>query len=353
MSATLFSFGVSDVKADIDLDYRKEISIKVTNALRDENWSVLEAMANEFGKNNSRTPSGKSCLALYEDDLLRDIGIVQLRSDDDIRNGVYKQKTTEELNGPIPSQYDRVNESWDALGKKLDKWRSAYPDSPNPQIAKAIYFFNRGNYFIGQQWAQNVYREAWPMLALNLASANDILTGLQKSNKRSPIWFSIKFRILGVISAPREEFDALISDALANAQGYENALTAAFTYLQPRWGGTYQKMEDFAIAANNKTLDFDFGGMYASLYWNLAAYGPDEIDSEFFSRTKSSWPKMQKSFNNMLKHYPMERNYAGYALFSCMANDLTLTKKLLSKAGVSTFTEYWPIELRQRCVSRN
>lgn len=339
-----------DVIADSDQDIRDEMATRMAKAWETSDFATLESMENEYLKSDARTPSGKRLLAIYDKYQRAFIYITPPTEVLKMLTSNKQMISEEEVTGPSPSRYKIMNQQWDKVEKKIDKWIRTYPNSPNPIIAKAIFYRNRAIYFRGYQWASKVNDEAWPIYHKNYALAKELLIKSRAISRKNPIWFELMLSLSGGQSAPRQEIDALIRDALENGQGYSDALQAAFHYMQPRWGGSYEQMEKFARLANQKSYSQEHGEVYARLYWNLVGTQQDEMNQEFFARTHASWPLLSQSFEIIIQRHPASRNFSGYALFACMAKDFSKTKQLLVKAQTLFYFQAWPRELQRACA---
>jgi hypothetical protein len=334
--------------ADGDLDVRRAIAKKMMAAWQTDDFGLLESMENDFLNPVSRTPSGKRTLSVFQADMFKLISIRPESATSELLLGSGREPE-EEINGPPLSRYEVVNKQWDGVQKKIEKWQKRFPNSPHPNIAMAQYYLNRGSYFRGQRFSEDVLNDAWPTYRSCYNSAKKLLLETKNISQKNPAWFEIMFVVLGAEQVHRTEIDALISETLVNGQGYPDAFQAAFHYMQPRWGGSYERMEEFAVMANEKTYEQEHGEMYSRLYWNLVATQADELDQGFFARTRASWPLISKSFEAIVRDHPEPRNFSGYALFACIEKDRTKAKELLADAGTMVYFSKWPRELQQLC----
>ncbi|MFZ3183087.1 MAG: DUF4034 domain-containing protein [Pseudomonas sp.] len=346
----IFSIFISwTAQADDDADYRLKITTKFADAWQNENWPVLESMENQYLNPSERTPSGKRSLAVFEKNLSWFISIRPIATTLELIKSNSSFETEESVNGPPPSRYEIVNQEWDKVESKINNWNKAFPNSPNPKLAKAEYYIERGSYFRGSRWASDVHKEAWPIHQQNFDAAKKLLIDTQSVSRQNPIWFSLMLTIAGAQSSPQQEIYTLITDTLENGQGYPDAIQSAFHFMQPRWGGSYQQMDDFAQLANQKTEKQEHGGIYARLYWIMVSSSNDEMNQGFFKRSGVSWPMLSQSFEAIIQRFPAPRNISGYALFACMANDIPKAKHLLIDANSPKYIESWPRELQQLC----
>lgn len=348
--AILFS---CQLYADADEEFREALAGKIAVALKKGDFAALELLENGYLDPSVRSPSGKIILSIFASYLESYLTLPHFDRTSGSFINPFADLGRDQTEGPDPSAFPEANRHWDAVGGFVAEWERQYPESPNPKIAKAIYFLNRAHYFRGSTWAAKVHPEAWPVHASNLESAKRVLTGSAKTSRNNPVWFDLRLRIAGIQSADRQEIDLLIKDTLENSRGYMPALQAAFHFMSPRWGGSYAEMDAFAQLANAATRTSMGGETYARIYWNLVATIPAEINLAFFQRTKASWPLLDESFGMMTKNHPTERNFSGHALFACMAGEFSRARELITKAGTVDHTAIWPQELRLHCYPRS
>lgn len=337
-------------RADNDLDIRNQLAITIANAWQADDFATLESLENEYRDPAKRTPSGKRLLSLFEQDLSPFICICRTQDTLDAMIHGKSIADSESRNGPDPSLYFVRELEWRKVEAKIDSWQKAYPDSPNPVLARVNFHINKANYFRGSRWASKVHEQAWPIYRENYQAARKLLVESRDLTRKNPIWFSFMLSVLGAQSAPRSEIDAAIADTLENGQGYPNALYAAFFFMQPRWGGSYAQMDEFARLANQKTERTENGEVYARLYWNMVSLQSGEMNREFFERTGASWPLLKASFERLVGSHPEPRNLTAYALFSCLANDTEGARRLLRRANTAVYFESWPRSLQNECA---
>lgn len=338
--------------ADADQDLRTAIETKMQTAWDSEQFAVLEQMAEEFINPDKRTVSGKRLLAVYEsklDGMLYYIPPKRTPGNQLSEEQLKKLEDDEKRRGPDPSQYEALNKEWDKIEAKLKRWERQFPKSPTPQIAMAEYFMNRGYRFRGSGLAKEVRPEAWPILRRNFEAAADVLISSPDISRRNPMWFSAMLSIAGILDMPPEGVRALIDDTLKNGQGYSNALQAAFQFMQPKWGGSVQEMESYAVEADLRSFPEEKGQTYARLYWNLYANELRDFSGGFFRRTLVNRERLWKSFEVIIRLYPEPRNFTGYAMFACEAGDMSKVRAMIAKAGTLEYYQRWPEKLRNAC----
>ncbi len=117
--------------------------------------------------------------------------------------------------------------------------------------------------------------------------------------------------------------------------------------LMPRWGGSYEAVDQLINDVDVKThrqLGFE---MYARLYWIYASLEGDDVD--IFSDAQAQWPAMRSGFDNMIRHYPQSDYLLNvYANFACRAGDKVeyqaLRSRLTARQSASAWSDKFSIE---------
>ncbi len=333
--------------ADQDLDIRNALEIDVATSFYNNDFSHLESLSKDLNNQKTRTPSGKWMLAIFENALIK---VISIDNEKKVESKTTRPKLSDmEKYGPEPSIYSEKNAEWNQLEIKLQNWEKEYPKSSLQAISHAILYLNKANYFRGTQYSKYVREEAWPIYRTSNSKAREILDEAKKYSNSNPIWHSTMIEVAGRESPESDEITQLTMHALAIGHSYPNIPTTAFLYMAPKWGGSYERMLQFAKETNRKTMKSEQGSLFARLYWNFISSNRNEINTDFFNRTKVNWQTLANSFDSMIKRYPVPRNLTGYALFACLAQQPEKAKELLASAGTLEYFLDWPKNIQQQC----
>ncbi len=225
--------------------------------------------------------------------------------------------------------------SWDAMGARLEAWRTARPDSVTAALALA-------NYWIGYAWdarggapASQVPEAAWRLFHERLAKARTALLDVDKQGKANPAWYATMLGIEFAEGRPQAERATLFNEAIAKEPRYYATYRAFAWGLTPRWGGDLRSFHEFADAAVARTRDTDGSSLYARLYPLLMQV---EHDRDPFGELGIPWPKMRSGFEDLLARYPKAtRALHEFALYACMAGDAKAFQALLPKLNERAF----------------
>lgn len=207
-----------------------------------------------------------------------------------------------------------VNEALAALAL----WRRTRPESVNPDLIEAMAFEDwawsaRGHGTVDTVSAQSMtlFRHRSEMAA---AALEDTATRAQSS----PLWYTLSLKVGLDRSNSAQQLRTLLDRGAARFPRYWPLYGAMLRALMPRWGGSYQQVDEF-IRAVDKKLDAD-SQAYARLYWIYSGLEGDEVD--IFTDSKIEWQRMEQGFQALLQRYP-HSDYLlnGWAYLACRAHD--------------------------------
>jgi len=220
---------------------------------------------------------------------------------------------------------------WDEHLGQIKQWQNARPASMAAKFAEARYWHTYAWHARGSGVASQVTKEGWELFRERLAKATAVLDELQPLAKRIPAWYTQKIQLAidsGNDKLARATFDEGIAQ---HRQFYPLYLVMARTY-QAKWGGSDEKLEQFADEAVKLAKGFEGRGMYSRIFWAMdVMYGTPFISE---NNPVPNWKKLNAGFADLLKYYPKGDNILNqYASVACRSNDSKLYRKLRTQLG--------------------
>jgi hypothetical protein len=139
------------------------------------------------------------------------------------------------------------------------------------------------------------------------------------------------------LNRSRREIDALFDEGITRFPGQLSVYFSYLHYLQPKWGGSFEEMDEFirreVASPNNPHGE----ALYARMYWFVDQC--DECGKEsYFNVAKLDWQRMRKSFDALLAQFPdSQRNLAAFADFACRAKDAATYRRLRTRVQAEVF----------------
>jgi hypothetical protein len=322
IAAIVLAIGIlASLPADAtEMGERDAIKAKVVAAFADEDFSRLDAMADEFRRSKSRTSSGLWHLTLFYAGL-----------------------------GAAFHSHGASDEGWTEVEHSIERWAKAFPNSPTAHVAYGIALIDHGWFFRGDQYAYAVPPDAWAPFSKYIGRAHDYLLAHKTEASIDPRWYETMLIIARAQDWDEGSFRRLLDEALLAEPDFYRTYFAALEYLLPKWHGDLTKVEKLANEAVIVTRRTEGMAMYARIYWYASQ---TQFGNNIFSNSLVVWPKMKTGFDDIIKRYPDTWNTNNYARFACLARDRKKAKQLFPLIGASPVAEAWsPPELFTRCRS--
>ncbi len=280
------------------------------------------------GELRTRDDIKKLAQALFTSEqfeMLNETGTKYLNRKSRTDSGLWK--LTLFYNGLKPNIDVRDPKYWSDRKVRAMKWSQLNEDSSHPRMVYAGILISEAWMYRGGGWARNVPKENWKPFHLKIEEAKQYLLSNSRFKNNDPQWYEQMLSIAKAQNWETADFNKLLNEALtAHPQFYE-IYFRALNYFQPRWHGSTEEIEKFAIFATQKSEEHEGQGMYARIYWyaSQAEYG-----HRLFTKSNVRWEQMKLGIKDVIKEYPDQWNINNFAVFACLAKDKAMTKKLLS-----------------------
>jgi hypothetical protein len=293
----------------------KNIQSEVFQALANEQFAKINAMADNLSESRERLPDGRWKLSFV----------------------------THGLTGDIPK---RDASAWGARLQLMDRWIAATPGNPTPYIAKAQVLLAYAWDARGNGYANTVKEEDWPIFRQRIAQARDTLEKSEKISKRSPLWYEKMQDIAKAQSWPEEDFVRLFREGAAKEPANYILYFKAADYLLPRWHGSARQLADFVNSAVAATEKKEGQTLYTRIYWSLLW----ALEDRTFSPGYADWPRMRQGFEDIVRVYPDNWNLNAYTYYACMAQDWQ-TARIIGAKLTTVAMELWKDpQIYKRCM---
>ncbi|MES9971077.1 MAG: DUF4034 domain-containing protein, partial [Candidatus Thiodiazotropha sp.] len=199
----------------------------------------------------------------------------------------------------------------------------------------------------GGGYARDVPKEAWKPFKEKISEARIYLEKHKHLSDIDPHWYEQMIIIAMAQGWRKDAFYELMDEALLKHPKFYEIYFKAIGYLLPKWRGSVAEIEKFADYATKKSRAHEGNGMYARIYWYASQI---EFGHKLFTKSNARWKQMKKGIDDVLKHYPDQWNINNFAVFSCLARDKQMTKKLMDMMqGEPIMTAWKKDELYTYC----
>jgi hypothetical protein len=291
-----------------ELSLGENISSELVKAFLVGNFEKIEEFYNIYRHRTSRTPDGRWKLPLF-----------------------YGEFSLINLNNEV---------SWRQNEEQILNWIKAYPKSPAPYIVYSNFLITRAWSFRGGGFAEEVTPEAWKLFKQNIKLARATLEKNQEVASLDPEWYANMLTIAKLQGWSKREVKNLLHEALSKEPYYLETYYKVFSYLLPKWSGSFEEAEQFVDDVVAVTKKCEGRGMYARIYW-IAFSREYEFNENPFAPAQINWKKMREGFEDIMVRYPDAWNLNNYAKFACLARDKEKARALINKIGSKPLIEAW------------
>jgi hypothetical protein len=214
--------------------------------------------------------------------------------------------------------------------KVMEDWAKAMPASKLRPVIEALRWQRLAWNARGGSFASATPDEAMQVFRERLAKSARALEASAETGKESPIWYWVALIVAGSSGAPAAHFDALFEEAVTRFPAYQPLYQTRVNYLLPQWGGDYRQVDAFIDRAVTRTSSMEGESFYVWLYADLAS---KLRRRDFFEESAISWPRMKRSFEDLVRRYPDAYNKAQFLTFACRVRDKETTARLIGEMG--------------------
>lgn len=241
---------------------------------------------------------------------------------------------------------------WKIISDKIFLWQKEFPKSPTAIIFQSEMLVARALYFRGNKTYDKVAPANKVKFSEYTQQAHDVLVNNKATASVDPQWYVGMLAIAQAQGWDGVEFSVLAQEAIKKFPGYLQIYRAAIGSLLPKWGGSYQSIEDFARYSVSQTQAKEGQSLYARVYMFLQNEFCDcgDFVDNIFSKSIVSWPHMKKGFEDILVRYPDAYNLNFFAQFACRAGDKPTTTGLITKIMQENALQNWDASLWENCV---
>lgn len=243
------------------------------------------------------------------------------------------------------------------LRDKIDRWAQSMPASSLAQIERvnirlmlAKMRVDAGN----QSLVARVKSAVAPLATCDdLCEANKMITAAMAAEPADPFWYVLALRAAQIGGDGIPKLKAIRDQGTKRFPFYEDVLRQSLIIMIPHWrGNVLQEVTQFVEEAVTLTKERRGTALYG-LMWTIAANHLG-VGDNFFAVTRADWPRIKKSFEEMIKEN-QEYGHDGIMLlrYACLAEDKETVLTLLPKIQRNPKeADIYKTGLIDRCLSK-
>jgi hypothetical protein len=292
-----------------ELEERDRITNFAAELFRTGQYDALDRQATQYAEDEARTSSG-----LWKQSVFFS-GLNQVIADTNLR-----EKSLVEVE------------------QKFLDWARLNPNSTTAHAGYASALITHAWFYRGEGRASSVREQDWAPFHAYIEQARGYLMEHAEDAKTDPMWYLEMIIIARAQGWSDDDLMTLVSDGLATYPYFYPIYFETIRNLLPKWGGSFEEIEAFALAAVAYTEEKEGRGMYARIYWYVSQLLRGR---NLFTRTLADWPQMSAAIDDVLARFPDQWNINNFARFACLANDQQKNRQLIALIQEPPMTEVW------------
>ncbi len=220
---------------------------------------------------------------------------------------------------------------------KLRMYEHAYHETGHSPAAGALYaraLLELAMLQSGPQWSALVSQEAAEKRAQSAELARDILRTTAPQAGGCLLWHRIRFQ-MGLLEATTpDDLHLRFRAVLEHDQGEPGVFTERAIQLLPRWYGSFEELEAFAVQAGSLAAPEIAATIYARIYTAVAAF-------ENLRDTQADWERLKISLEAWYQATRSQRLLNVYAACADVFADETALGHVLETRMTAFFPSAW------------
>jgi hypothetical protein len=214
----------------------------------------------------------------------------------------------------------------------VEGWGKAEGKNGYATIARALLSYGEAWKARGNGGASTVTREAWNIYDRKLKEANQTLESAPDQVKRLGAWYALKLRIAYQLPEEKSSRGRLLSAGTDLYPDYMPLYGIPMYMSLPKWGGTYQQVDQIAHVAYERTKARSGAAAYATSYRLIFAISCDCTIAD----SAVDWNLMKQGFRDIEKQGAGDAViWATYANFACQMRDRAEARRLIGLADAA------------------
>lgn len=245
--------------------------------------------------------------------------------------------------GELESGYSFIFRNQPDWSKSLDRieyLKKKFPNKPFVALAEAKYWIDYAWNARGNGYASSVTQEGWKLFHERLEKAETILNETKSYSAEIPTWYNEMIEVQSALGRSEEDRDKTFLEGTKRYKTFYPTYFTMLSYLSPKWGGSWETVDNLVKWSVDNTKEIDGNTMYARLYWVVSRNMPD--GETLFKNTRASWPKMKVGFEDLMARHPKSNwNLNNFAKFACEAGDKKTFLALRRQIGKNVMGAAW------------
>ncbi len=229
---------------------------------------------------------------------------------------------------------------WNKSFARLEYLKKRFPNTAFVALAEARYWIDYAWDARGSGYASSVSEEGWKLFHERLRKAERVLIETKPYSSTLPSWYEEMIVVQSALDRPEDERDKTFIEGATKYKTFYPIYFAMLNHLTPKWGGSWETVDNMVKWSIENTKAIDGNSMYARLYWTTDQ--GMEAGANPFKTSHASWEKIKQGFEDLMARHPKSKwNLNNFARFACQAEDKETFLKLRRQIGKDVIDEAW------------
>jgi hypothetical protein len=207
----------------------------------------------------------------------------------------------------------------------VQRWRRERPSSIYAQFAELRLMYAMAWNERGSDYARNVPEEGWKRFRQGLLNAEQEILNAPEQLRNTPIWQNLLLAVVQDARGIENGAEAVFEEGVRRWPGYYDFYEVFLTRLVPKWGGSWEAVDQFINYWSANRQSSEGNSLYARLYMSVIRSGVNPYE------TKISWQQMKASLEDLVARYPDASHMNVAASYACGYRDVAYLNVTLKR----------------------
>jgi hypothetical protein len=215
---------------------------------------------------------------------------------------------------------------WEESYRRASAWAKAKREGGYVKLAEVLLRYGEAWKARGSGYSNTVTPEGSDIYLRKIREADRVLDSASDKLKRMGPWHLLKLRIAYQLPELESERAKLLEAASNAWPDYSSIYSTAMLFSLPKWGGTYEQVDEIAHLAVAKTGNRLGAALYPVVYQNMFRHQCDCVLPE----SRVDWDLMKRGFRDLEARRGADaEGWKVYANLACQMRDREEARRLL------------------------
>lgn len=241
-----------------------------------------------------------------------------------------------------------IQPDWSKSLRNVEVFKKKSGNSPISMALEAEYWIQYAWDARGTGFSSSVSGDGWKLYRERMQRAEKLLLDNKARASTVPLWYQQMIVVNTALGRPKKTRDEIFTEGASRFKKYYGLYRMMRFYLDPRWGGSFEAVDNMIKWSANNTKEIWGDRIYAQLYSGVR--GGMLPGQSFFKDTLVDWERFRKAMLKTSDEYPLAyETHNQFAAIACEKGDRNSYLMMRKRIGKNIINESWgektPLEL--------